>query len=68
MDSCKVSRAAGAVPTRLFTPLHTPCSEAWTVVVVVVLWWWCRRRAAFCVHRLYLRFINRKVLLHTLTT
>ena len=24
MDSCKVSRAAGAVPTRLFTPLHTP--------------------------------------------
>jgi len=22
--SCKVSRAAGAVPTRLFTPLHTP--------------------------------------------
>ena len=24
MDSCKVSRAAGAVPTRLFTPPHTP--------------------------------------------
>ena len=24
MDSCKVSRAAGAVPTRRFTPLHTP--------------------------------------------
>ena len=24
MDSCKVSRAAGAVPTRFFTPLHTP--------------------------------------------
>ena len=24
MDSCKVSRAAGAVPTRIFTPLHTP--------------------------------------------
>ena len=24
MDSCKVSRAAGAVPTRSFTPPHTP--------------------------------------------
>ena len=28
MDSCKVSRAAGAVPTRRFTPPHTPLFTA----------------------------------------